>query len=177
MAGTLQFDRVISADSHVMEPFDTWWNALGHKYGDRTPRLIDEYEGKKGRFFYTGYLGAPVTDLSLFEPTPETEAAAYEANEKGFDAVGYDPAVRVRYQEEAGIAGETMNSTNLLIVFRNPDTEVLEACSQVFNDWIVEFCSYSPKRLLSISVSPMHDIDWAVEELKRTTPRTVSGVR
>ena len=175
MAGTLQFDRVISADSHVMEPFDTWWNALGHKYGDRTPRLIDEYEGKKGRFFYTGYLGAPVTDLSLFEPTPETEAAAYEANEKGFDAVGYDPAVRVRYQEEAGIAGETMNSTNLLIVFRNPDTEVLEACSQVFNDWIVEFCSYSPKRLLSISVIPMHDIDWAVEELKRTTKNGVRG--
>ena len=43
-----------------MEPPDLWWNALGLKSGDRTPRLLDEYRGKEGSFFYSGYLGSPV---------------------------------------------------------------------------------------------------------------------
>ena len=175
MATSKQFDRIISADSHVVEPLDTWWKALGHKFGDRTPRVVDEWEGRKGRYFYTGYLGAPVTDLSLFDPTPETEAAAYEANEQGFEACGYDPAVRVRWQEQAGISAEIMNSTNLLAVMRNPDTEVLEACAEVFNDWEAEFCSYDPKRLIGVSVIPMHNLDWAIKELERTTKKGIKG--
>ena len=34
------FPRIISADSHVIEPRDLWWKALGKKFGDRTPRVI-----------------------------------------------------------------------------------------------------------------------------------------
>ena len=49
-----RFAKIISADSHVREPIDLWWNTLGAKFGDRTPRVITEHKGKKGRFFYTG---------------------------------------------------------------------------------------------------------------------------
>ena len=41
MAATHYFTNLISADSHVMEPYETWWKALGPKFGDRTPRLLD----------------------------------------------------------------------------------------------------------------------------------------
>ena len=171
MAATKQFDRIISADSHVMEPLDTWWNAIGHKYGDRTPRVIDEHRGKKGRFFYTGYLGATATDLLLFEGTPETKATVFEATERGFGACGYDPEVRVKFQDEAGVSAEVMTSTNMLFVLRNPDHEVVQASSEVFNDWEVDFCSYNPKRLIGVSIIPMYDVDWAVKELERTTKK------
>jgi hypothetical protein len=43
MAATHRYQRIISADSHVMEPLDLWWGALGHKFGDRTPRPLNEY--------------------------------------------------------------------------------------------------------------------------------------
>jgi hypothetical protein len=80
MAATQQFNkRIISADSHVMEPLGLWWKALGHKFGDRTPRVLDEYRGQKGKFFYTGYQGQEVINLALFEPTPETEAALFSS--------------------------------------------------------------------------------------------------
>ena len=46
MAATRYFEYVISADSHLVEPHDIWWNAIGHKFGDRTPRVIDEYQGR-----------------------------------------------------------------------------------------------------------------------------------
>ena len=129
MSAQQHFHRLISADSHVMEPLDLWWNALGHEFGDRTPRSLSEYRGERGNFFYTGYQGWPVSWLR--DNRPETERAALEAAERGMEACGYDPVIRVRFQQEAGIAAEVMNPTRLMNVMRNPDTEVLRACSEV----------------------------------------------
>ncbi len=171
---SVHYPKLISADSHVMEPPDLWWNALGPKFGDRTPRLLDEYKGEKGSFFYSGYLGAPVQRVRI-PLSSETEAAAFEAEERGMGAVGYDPEVRVRWQLEAGIDAEVMNPTTMLGVMRNPDVPVLQACSEVFNDWMAEFASYDPQRLVGISVIPMHDVDWAVGELTRTLNRGLKG--
>ncbi len=168
------FQKLISADSHVMEPPDLWWNALGAKFGDRTPRLLDEYRGEKGSFFYSGYLGSPVQRVRI-PLSNETEAAAFEAQEKGMEAVGYDPEVRVKWQVEGGIAAEVMNPTTMLGVMRNPDVPVLHACSEVFNDWMADFASYDPHRLVGVSVIPMHDVDWAVGEMKRTLNRGLKG--
>ena len=164
------YRKLISADSHVMEPPDLWWNALGSKLGERTPRPLDEYRGEKGSFFYSGYLGSPVQRIRV-PLSSETEAAAYEAQEMGMGAVGYDPEVRVKFQLEAGIDAEVMNPTTMLGLMRNPDGPVLQACSEVYNDWMAEFVSYSPQRLIGISVIPMDDIDWAVDELARTLNR------
>jgi len=157
-----------------MEPPDLWWNALGSKFGDRTPRLLDEYKGEKGSFFYSGYLGSPVQRVRI-PLSNETEAAAFEAEERGLGAVGYDPEVRVKWQAEADIDAEVMNPTTMLGVMRNPDVPVLQACSEVFNDWMAEFASYDPQRLVGVSVIPMHEVDWAVGELKRTLNRGLKG--
>ena len=167
MPAAQHFTRIISADSHVMEPLHLWWHTLGHKFGDRTPRYLSEYQGQQGHFFYTGYQGWPVSWIR--DNRPETERAAVEAAAKGLEACGYDPAVRVRFQAEAGIEAEVMNPTRLLNIMRNPDSEVVRACSQVFNDWLAEFVSYDPRRLVGVSVIPMDDVDWAVRELERTT--------
>ena len=171
---TLHYRKLISADSHVMEPPDLWWKALGSKFGDRTPRPLDEHKGEKGSFFYSGYLGSPVQRIRV-PLSSETEAAAYEAEEKGMSAVGYDPEVRVRFQVEAGIDAEVMNPTTMLGLMRNPDAPVLQACAEVFNDWMADFVSYSPQRLVGIGVIPMHDVDWAVEELTRTLNKGLKG--
>ena len=168
------YRKLISADSHVMEPPDLWWNALGSKFGERTPRPLDEFKGEKGSFFYSGYLGSPVQRIRV-PLSSETESAAYEAQEMGMGAVGYDPEVRVKFQLEAGIDAEVMNPTTMLGLMRNPDGPVLQACSEVYNDWMAEFVSYSPQRLIGISVIPMLDVDWAVDELARTLNRGLKG--
>ena len=145
------FSSLISADSHVMEPLDLWWNALGSKFGDRTPRYLNEFQGEQGNFFYSGYQGWPVSWLR--DNRPETERAALEAAERGMEACGYDPAVRVQFQKEAGLEAEVMNPTRLMNIMRNPDAEVLKACAQVYNDWLAEFISHDPTRLVGVSAS------------------------
>ena len=166
MTVTRYFQRIISADSHFTEPHDLWWNAMRQKFGDRTPRVIEEYQGREGKFFYSGNQGRPVSPIH--ESDPETEAALVEAVAKGMEAAGYDPEVRMRFQEEAVIEAEVMNPTEMLGIMRNPDVEVVQACSKVFNDWASEFVAHNPKRFIGVSVIPMNDIDWALEELERT---------
>lgn len=96
MTATRRFQRIISADSHVMEPLDLWWKALGQRFGDKTPRPLNEYPGRQGTFFYTGYQGWPVSQIRT--NTPATEAAALEAEQRGLAECGYNPEVRVRFQ-------------------------------------------------------------------------------
>jgi predicted TIM-barrel fold metal-dependent hydrolase len=167
MVATQHFPCVISADSHVYEPRDLWWKTLGQTFGDRTPRVLDAYQGRTGTFFYTGYQGCPVARLREHN-TRETEAAAVEAAEKGLGACGYDPAVRVRFQEEANLAAEVLNPTTMLSILRNPDAQVVQACATVFNDWEAEFVSHNPQRFIGVSVIPLYDVNWAVQELERT---------
>src|SRR5262245_28411420 len=105
MVTTQHFQTLISADSHVYEPRDLWWKVLGRQFGERTPRLLDAYQGQQGLFFYTGYQGCPVMRLRE-HLSRDTEAAAVEAAARGLEACGYDPAVRVQFQAAAGLAAE-----------------------------------------------------------------------
>lgn len=167
MVASHPFPRMISADSHIYEPGDLWWQALGHRLGERTPRVLEAYQGQQGKFFYSGYQGCPAMRLRE-QNSPQTEAAAVEAAAQGLAACGYDPAVRVRFQEQAGLAAEVLNPTSMLSILRNPDAEVVQACSEVFNDWEAEFVSHDRQRLIGVSVIPLHDVDWAINELART---------
>ena len=168
MVTDTQFQRIISADSHVMEPEDLWWNALGHKFGDRTPRRVENYRGQGKAAFYHGRKGAEASEL-------REEAAMEQAEEHGLEACGYDPAVRVRFQMEAGVEAEVLNSTLMLSVMTNPDAELVRASTQVFNDWLIEFVSHDPQRLVGVGMAPMHDADWAANEMERTLKAGLRG--
>ena len=68
-------------------------------------RVLDEYLPRaEGHVLYSGNLGRPVAAIRARDL--ETEAAATQAEARGLEACGYDPAVRVRFQEEADIEAE-----------------------------------------------------------------------
>lgn len=163
------FARVISADSHVMEPPDLWSKPLGKKFGDRAPRVIEEYRGRKGRFLWIGTEDDQAFHLDAVQSQIE------ESLGRRMWEAGYVPEVRVAYQQEQGIAAEVINSTYMLVMLKVKDREVVRACAEVFNDWIAEFCSYSPKRLLGSAVVPIDDVEWGVRELERVDRKGLTG--
>ena len=158
-----KFARVISADSHVMEPPDLWEKALGGRYGDHTPRRLGEHLGKQGSFFFTGH------------QVLKYGRSDYEAQKIGFQEAGWIPEVRVRFQKEAGVDAELMNATYMLLIMQGRQRAVVRAAARVFNDWLADFCAYDPKRLIGIAMIPMDDIDWAVAELERVAKRGLRG--
>lgn len=159
----INFRRIISADSHVMEPRDLWQKGMGERYGEHTPRLIHEHAGRHGTFFYTGRQVLKVTESDL------------SAQKIGFQAAGYQPDIRVEFQKKAGVECEVLYATLMLLIMQGRQLNVVRAAARVFNDWLADFCGYDSKRLLGIAMIPMDDPDWAVEELERVRRKGLRG--
>lgn len=160
---TAKFKRVISGDSHVMEPPDLWVKAIGAKHGDLTPRVFNVYKGRNGRFFWTG------------KQVRKFAAIEKEQDSTGFKEAGYVPDKRVAFQDQAGVAAEVLYTTHMLLQYPSEYPEVLRDSAAVFNDWLAEFCSYAPNRLVGIATISMHDIAWATKELERVAKKGLKG--
>jgi predicted TIM-barrel fold metal-dependent hydrolase len=74
------------------------------------------------------------------------------------------------------VAAEVLNPTWGLWIPRISDPALRNACAEVYNDWILEYCSENLKRLLPIAMTPITDVDWAVGELQRVVKRGARGV-
>ena len=153
---THAFAQVISGDSHVNEPTELWWNAMGEKFGDRTPRLLDEYQGENGRFIFTG-----LRVMKLSDDEDELRNMGVALN------VGYEPQARLDFQREAGVAAEIINPTFGLHQLVGPDREAMRVAMQIYNDWAAEFISHDRQRLIGACMVPVDDVDFAVAELTR----------
>ena len=110
-------DLVISSDSHVMEPFDLWENALGGRFEDKVPRLVKTYAGIDGNFFYCGRETARVDELMVSGAGDELLAKLI--------AAGRDPGTRRLMLDEEGIAAEVLNATWTLFMMRIEDGALL----------------------------------------------------
>ena len=42
--------KVISADSHIMEPPGLWEERIDQAFRSRAPQVVSEWKGKKGEF-------------------------------------------------------------------------------------------------------------------------------
>lgn len=156
----MTLDRILSADSHTIEPQDLWLRALESKYGDETPRVVDGYRDQPGQFFYTG---------KQYARFKEQEQKLEDAGTPG---AGRDPAARVEFQKRAGIQGEVLYPTLGLSLLHSSNRQeyqpIVRDASAVYNDWLADFMAHDPKRLLGAAMIPMDDVEWAVEELERT---------
>ena len=158
MTAARKFDRLISSDSHVTEPADLWENALGSRFGERTPRMVGEREGRTGMYFDVGG--------GLYVVMEKIIAEARK-NRPGTRDAGTDPVIRLQFQKDAGLDAEVINPTTMGCIMQSPDLEIRNASAAVYNDYIAEYCSPDPNRLIGVAVVPTHDVDWAVKELER----------
>ena len=168
---------VFSADSHIVEPFDLWTNALGAKHGDLLPQEVSNCNGVQGKYFYTGIEYIQIADL---DPTDTADSGA---DSSGLDPeleakvmrTNGDPALRLELMDLDGVAAEFITSTWMLFSMRIQDMAVVRDCCSVYNDWVAEYCSHDPKRLLASAMIAMEDVDWAVAELEKAAKRDMRG--
>ena len=166
---------VMSSDSHIIEPYDLWTNALGHKHGDKLPHRVSEAKGVKGDFVFLGYDYMGVDDLRQENAgdTPDSTVAVETGDLDPELAArvlkgNSDPEERLKLMDMDGVDSELIQATNMLLAMRIRETAVLNDCAAVFNDFCVEYCEYDPQRLVGSAMIPMHDVDWAIAELQRT---------
>jgi predicted TIM-barrel fold metal-dependent hydrolase len=161
---------IISADSHVFEPGDLWSKALGSRFGDAVPRAVNSFNGYEGKFFFVGRDGEAARMDEL------VDANAKDRRLEDLARAGSDPHYRMKLMAADNIAAEVLNPTWGLWIPRIRDAALRNACAEVYNDWILEYCSANLARLLPIAITPILDVDWAVNELERVVERGARGV-
>src|SRR5882762_11766077 len=48
------------------------------------------------------------------------------------------------------------------------DPDIAYALARAYNDWIADFCKAAPERLFAAAMVPLQNMDYAIEELRRT---------
>jgi predicted TIM-barrel fold metal-dependent hydrolase len=90
-------------------------------------------------------------------------------------AGGGDPHARIREMELDGLSAEVLYPTLALGLFAQNDAGLQQACFRLYNDWLVDYCSVAPNRLIGIAAISVYDIDHAVKELERCRKAGLRG--
>ena len=88
----------------------------------------------------------------------------------------WNPAERVKEMATDGVSGEVLYTTKGLAMFLQEDAELQEACFQVFNDWLIEYCQAAPERLFGIGMVSLYNVEAGIKELERCQKNGLRGV-
>src|SRR5262249_16917561 len=168
--------RVISADSHFVEPPTMWAERVGNDVKDRAPHTVRGLQGKEGEFF-VGENIAPLPVAGAFGAGVKSEDMP-EHMKQGFEAAPasvWDPAARIKDQELDGVQAEVIYTTFGMPLYGLEDAELRAACFQAYNDCAGEYWSYAPQRLLPLGLITLENIEAGVQELRRIAHQGMRG--
>ncbi len=80
---------------------------------------------------------------------------------------GFDPNARLLEMKTDGVIAEVLYPTLGLMLFRVEDPALQEACFRAYNDWLAQYCSVAPGRLVGVPMISTYNIPSAVRELER----------
>jgi len=163
------FERipVIDIDTHVTEPAGVWSDRLASKWGDRIPHIQringvdlwligDEAVGMPGAYSTAGYDGVYPDMRKTYEEIP---------------AAMYDAKARLAFMDEeklyANVLYPNVGGFGMATFLKLGDPELRLACVRAYNDWLMEWCSADPKRLVPVAANPFWDVRVAVREIQR----------
>ena len=166
--------RIISSDSHIIEPEDLWKERIDQRFKDRGPQLLHEEEADQwvcdGLRF--GAIGINQQAGLRFEnPEELTTGGSMETVPLG----GLDPHEHVKDMDLDGVSAGVLYPSQGLTLFRVPATDVLSAAFRAYNDYLAEFCAPFPDRLKGIAMINLDDVADGVQELERSARLGLAG--
>jgi predicted TIM-barrel fold metal-dependent hydrolase len=180
---TLAGYKLYSADSHVSEPADLWVKRLDQKWRFRAPKVETlERDGTLADYLiYEGYPPHPVAvGIAAAVKTGDkddkfefvkTRAGRYAEALAG----GWDPVARLKDQDIDGVVGEVLHPTLGFRMFWLHDGGLQQAVFRAYNDWLAEFVSYNPQRLVGVALISLFDVDAGCQELRRAANLGLKG--
>jgi predicted TIM-barrel fold metal-dependent hydrolase len=188
---------IISADSHVNEVPETW-ERVQKQYGDRAPKVVwnpsDEEVGpylviegwgsslerKNRESCAMEYVGMIIGGLGMGSAVGRTskEATEFRKNFRFEDwRPPWDPQARLEAMDKDGAEAEVLYASHLRHFYElsEEDESFFRAIAHSYNEWLLDFCSYNPKRLIGLPVLSVLDVEGAVEDLQSYAKRGAHG--
>jgi len=168
--------KIISSDSHIVEPPGLWTQRMVGKYSDRAPSLV---KGKADDFYVDGKpVGATLGGLTAaglrFE---KPEDIKLEGKITGVMPGAYEPSPRLKDMDQDGIYSDLIYpSVGLHMFSAVEDSDLVRSIFAAYNDWLADFCSANPDRLKGIAMILIDDdINGGIRELQRVAKKGLGG--
>jgi uncharacterized protein len=173
---TLPF-KLVSADSHVVEPPNLWTDRIAKRFRDIAPRIE---RGEKGDEFVCEGIAIPRKGIGLMATAkkytaPDDLYFSMDGHWADVPAGAYDPLARIKELDAEGIEAELLYTSLGLVMYTIEDAEFQYACFQAFNDWLADFCLAAPDRLFGVAMIPPRSPERAVAELERCAKMALRG--
>jgi uncharacterized protein len=168
-AHVLDGQRILDVDTHVTEPADVWTSRLSEtKWGADAIPHVERRDG--GDAWY-------VSGTRIGSPGPSAMAGfdgVVPNGPKTFDDIHpsmYDPVARLALMDELGVEAQVLYSNvggfGGQLFRRMGQPELVDECVRAYNDFLVDFSSADPDRLIPVMSTPFWDVDFAVQEIQR----------
>ena len=157
---------LISSDSHVIEPPETWTERIDPRYRDRAPRLVAEEEADWWHaedLRLISFIGGIQPGLRFEEPERMRREGRFDEVWKG----AYLPQERVKDMDADGVDIDILYPTVSLLIYGIRETGYLTAVCDGYNRWLAEFCGAYPDRLKGIAVINIDDVESGVRQLEQ----------
>ncbi len=161
--------ELISADSHVNPPPTMWAQYLPAEWRDRAPvvestdeRDFQVFEGRR----------TPILGISAMAGKKDEEISWNIRRLDDQRAGGFDPGARLKDMDLDHIQAEVLYGGGPL---PSQDAELRLASYAAYNDWLADFCSAAPSRLLGMAYIPYETPEGAIAEVRRCAAKGLRG--
>ncbi|NOT55211.1 MAG: amidohydrolase [Deltaproteobacteria bacterium] len=173
-------DKIISGDTHIVEPPDLYSSRLSGKLKERAPYIKRQKtaDGKESDAWFLGNtqvvtLGAVTQAGRRFEDPEKIDfVGVWEDVREG----AYQPTAMLTELALDGIWGAIIQPSQGLFWYHIEDSELLSAICQAYNDWIADFCRVHPDRLKGIGMLNVDRPAEASAELRRCAKLGLAGM-
>ena len=165
---------IISADSHITEPPDTYTKHIDPSFRDRAPRVERQESG--GDLFVIPGMKQPIPMGLVAAAGKRPEEISLMGTFEEWHRGGWDPEARLADQARDGVAAEILYPTVGMPLCNHDDLDYKKACFDAYNRWITEYCSPHPDRLLGIGQTAMRTPAEGIEDLRHIKDLGLHGV-
>jgi predicted TIM-barrel fold metal-dependent hydrolase len=161
--------RLISSDSHVTFPVDSWPEYLPENLREKAPKIVRTDEGD-----FTEFEGrrTPINTLSnLAGKKPED----YTLNVRRLEdqrAGASDPVERLKDMDLDGVDAEVLYVGGPLM---SQDNELRLASFDGYNRWLADYSSHAPKRLLGMGAVAIDTPEMAAHYVRQIKELGLAG--
>jgi predicted TIM-barrel fold metal-dependent hydrolase len=157
--------RVIDAGTHATPPPEMWVERFPAELRDRAPRKEVRHDAR-GAYEVLVLEGEDVRPLASSMGVPRDQIV--EPMARAFDeglAGKSDPRARIADMDRYGCDAQLIVRQDYPLL-QPKDLQTWWGIVRATNDWLSEFCSYAPERLLGTGQLPTWDMDLTLQEAR-----------
>ena len=158
---------VIDVDTHLTEPPDVWTSRVSSKWGDAIPH-IEHVNGQDVWMSKGERIASPgSTAMAGFDGVIPNFPAGFA----DIPAATYDAHERLAHLDREGLYANVLypnvGGFGNAAFLRLGERELVDECVRAFNDFLVDWSSADPDRLIPVMSVPFWDVEFAVREIER----------